>query len=272
MIILTSLICAVLAAWWFVPPPGALGLEARLRTQAPDVAAQRRSRRWWFGVPIVAGPGIATAAALDGGRGAAVVVAVVIALGTVLRLTMSHTQARSARLARRSVTDACTTLASQVRVGRVATEALMTAADDCPILMQARAAHLLGGDVLSVWRTQSHARGCGGLAELARAWQISTQTGAPMAAALERVVDGMTTEDAVRAVVAGELAGPRATGKIMAVLPVLGLAMGYALGGDPVGFLLEGVLGWSCLVGGVALASAGVLWVESLAQRAAVEG
>ena len=92
-----------------------------------------------------------------------------------------------------------------------------------------------------------------------------------MAAALERVTANLADDHALAATVAAELAGPRATGKIMAVLPACGLALGYALGGDPVGFLLSGTLGWACLVGGVALAATGVLWVERLARRAAGE-
>ena len=58
----------------------------------------------------------------------------------------------------------------------------------------------------------------------------------------------------------------------MAGLPLCGIALGYALGGDPIEFLLQGPLGWGCLVCGVALAAAGVLWVEALAQQAAREG
>lgn len=93
-----------------------------------------------------------------------------------------------------------------------------------------------------------------------------------MAATLEAVADGMASDDAVRTVVAGELAGPRATGKLMAVLPLVGLALGYALGGDPVRFLLGGLLGWCCLVGGALLAAVGVMWVEALASHAAIDG
>ena len=93
-----------------------------------------------------------------------------------------------------------------------------------------------------------------------------------MATTLELVADGMASEEAVRTVVASELAGPRATGKIMAVLPLAGLALGYALGGDPVAFLLGGFVGWGCLIGGALLAAAGVLWVEALARNAAVNG
>ncbi len=270
--IILSLTCAVLATWAVLPRPPSDWSSGRLSTST-DGRRERRRLPWWLvALPPTAILGVATAAALAGGAGAALALAIAIALATAIRLAVSHARLRAAIAARRSVTDACAALAAQARVGRTPVEALITAAEDCPILAQAAAAHRLGGDVLPIWEAQSRRRGCGGLADLARAWAISTQTGAPIAATLELVADGMASEEAVRTVVAGELAGPRATGKIMAVLPLIGLALGYALGGDPVGFLLGGLLGWGCLVGGASLAAVGVLWVEALARHAAVEG
>ncbi|HEX8510882.1 MAG TPA: type II secretion system protein, partial [Propionibacteriaceae bacterium] len=78
--------------------------------------------------------------------------------------------------------------------------------------------------------------------------------------------EALSADVAARAVIAGELAAPRATGKIMAVLPLCGLGMGYLLGGDPGGYLLSSPWGWGCLVGGVTLAAAGVLWIDKLAR------
>jgi tight adherence protein B len=70
-------------------------------------------------------------------------------------------------------------------------------------------------------------------------------------------------------VVSGELASPRATGKVMAALPLCGIGMGYLLGGDPVAWLVADRLGWACLLGGAVLACTGVVWVEQLGRRAA---
>ena len=271
--IILSLMCAVLATWAVLPRAPSVWLSSRLSTSTNEKRERRRLRWWLVALPLIAGLGVATAGALAGGAAAALALAIAICLmprrsGSPYRMLGCE----PAVTARRSVTDACAALAAQVRVGRTPAEALITAAEDCPILAQAASAHRLGGDVLAIWEAQSRRRGCGGLADLARAWAISTRTGAPMAATLELVADGMASEEAVRTVVAGELAGPRATGKIMAVLPLVGLALGYALGGDPVGFLLGGLVGWGCLIGGALLAAVGVLWVEALAGHAAVEG
>jgi tight adherence protein B len=270
--IILSLTCAVLATWAVLPRAPSVWLSSRLSTSTNEKRERRRLRWWLVVLPLIAGLGVATAGALAGGAAAALALAIAICLMTAIRLAVSHARLRATVTARRSVTDACAALAAQVRVGRTPAEALITAAEDCPILAQAASAHRLGGDVLPIWEAQSRRRGCGGLADLARAWAISTRTGAPMAATLELVADGMASDEAVRTVVAGELAGPRATGKIMAVLPLVGLALGYALGGDPVGFLLGGLVGWGCLVGGALLAAVGVLWIEALARHAAVEG
>ena len=270
--IILSLMCAVLATWAVLPRAPSVWLSSRLSNGTNEKPETRRLRWWLMALPLIAGLGVATAGVLAGGAGAALAVAIAISLSTAVRLAVSHARLRAAITARRSVTDACGALAAQVRVGRTPAEALITAAEDCPILAQAASAQRIGGDVLAIWESQSRHRGCGGLTDLARAWAVSTRTGAPMASALELVAEGMASEEAVRTVVAGELAGPRATGKIMAVLPLAGLALGYALGGDPVGFLLGGFVGWGCLIGGALLAAAGVLWVEALARHAAVDG
>jgi tight adherence protein B len=267
--ILVSLICALLAVLAFLPRAPSAALHARL---AILESRTRQHRRWWYaGLAVLAVFSAGAVGSLAGGRAAAIALAAGIAVGTGWRLATSQIRMRAALQARTRVSEACAALAAQVRVGRLPFDALVTAAEDCPILRPACSVQHLGGDVAAVWAAQARQRGNGGLAELARAWQISTQVGAPMAPALERVAEGLATEESVRAVVAGELAGPRATGKIMAFLPVAGLALGYVLGGDPIGFLLQGLPGWTCLVGGVGLAAAGVLWVESLAQRAAIQ-
>jgi tight adherence protein B len=267
--ILVSLICALLAVLAYLPRAPSAALDARLAILETGAS---KHRRWWYaGLAVVAVFSAGAAGSLAGGRAAAIAVTAGIAVSTGWRLAASHVRMRAALDAQTRVTEACAALAAQVRVGRLPIEALATAAEDCPILRPACSIQHLGGDVVAIWRAQARQHGHRGLAELARAWQISTQVGAPMAAALERVAEGLATEESVRAVVAGELAGPRATGKIMAFLPVAGLALGYALGGDPIGFVLQGLPGWICLVGGVGLAAAGVLWVESLAQRAAIQ-
>jgi len=271
--IVWSLSLVVLAVLLFTTPPQAQLLAGRLDrgTQVaetkPDHAVGLR-RLWSLGATSVAAA-LTLAHSLRGMPGLVVGTAVLIVLGTCARLGWQSLAGRRASRARVEVAHACAVLASQLRVGRVQAEALRSAAADCPVLADGSRAQDLGGGVTAAWRERSFRPGHAGLADLARAWDVSARTGAPLARSLEQVADALTADVALRAVVAGELAAPRATGKIMAVLPFCGLGMGYLLGGQPLQFMLSSRYGWGCLLGGVLLAAAGVLWIDRLARRAA---
>ena len=88
-----------------------------------------------------------------------------------------------------------------------------------------------------------------------------------MAELLDQVAHALRSGQSVERTVAAELAGPRATGRVMAALPLCGIGLGYLLGGDPLGFLVGGPFGWACLVLGASLAAGGVLWIEWLARQ-----
>ena len=68
--------------------------------------------------------------------------------------------------------------------------------------------------------------------------------------------------------IASELAGPRASALLLAGLPVLGLAMGAAMGADPVSTLLGTGAGLTLLSLGLALEIAGVLWSRRIVRSA----
>jgi tight adherence protein B len=278
--IVICLTCAALAVWWAVPPPARPDrMEPPLAAGPSPGSVPAASSGWsgspgWSTVGGVLGCGLLVVAGLllDGGRGAVLGAALAAISGTVAGLIRQRRRRGSALHGRVEVARACAALAAQLRVGQVPSEALAVAAADCPVLREARDAQDLGGDVTRVWRGQAGRPGLAGLIELARAWQVSSKSGAPMSAVLEHVADGMAAEQSLRAVVAGELSAPRATGKVMAALPGCGVGLGYLLGGEPIGWLLAGPLGWGCLLGGVILACLGVLWIEVLAELAAGRG
>jgi tight adherence protein B len=220
-------------------------------------------------VLVVAFGGILAAAVLGGPRAAVLATAVSVVGLTVRGLLRQRVARRSERRAGRQVARGCSLISSHLRVGLVPSEALAAAAAEVPVLREGANVLQLGGDPIRIWQQQAKRSGHGGLRELAQAWQISTQTGAPMSAMLEQVAAGLTADESLGAVVASELSAPRATGKVMAALPVCGIVLGYLLGGDPITWLLERPVGWGCLIGGVLLACLGVLWIEALARRAA---
>lgn len=265
----------VLAVLLFIPPAESRLVGARLAAidEALEVDLGGSGRRSWGWVGLGVGLGVLFLCYRLGRLPAvAAGVASLIVIATSARLLLQDRSLRRAAQLRVLVAHACNVLASQIRVGRVPAEALTSAACDCPVLADAARVQDMGGDVTTVWRTAATQPGQAGLADLARAWQVSARTGAPLAHSLEQVAAALTADVALRAVIAGELAAPRATGKIMAVLPLCGLGMGYLLGGDPLHFLLSSPIGWGCLVFGASLAAAGVLWIDHLSRLAGEQG
>ena len=274
------LTCAALAAWLAVRRP----TEQRLRTrldpglsemkEAPQLASQRgrRRRSWSYAAMLIIVLALIIATGyLANARGAVLACAAFAASATVARLITQHRRRRSALRARADVAQACTVLASYLRVGQVPAAALAIAAADCQVLREGHQAATLGGDVVEVWRQQSRRAGHSGLLELSRAWQVSVEAGAPMSATLDQVAASLAADQALTRVIDSELATARATSKIMAALPACGVAIGYLLGGDPGRWLLAGPSGWACVLVGVVLACAGVLWIEALARQASGE-
>jgi tight adherence protein B len=64
--------------------------------------------------------------------------------------------------------------------------------------------------VLGVWRQQAQRAGHRGLLELARAWQVSVETGAPMSSTLDQVATSLSADEELSRVVNSELAEARA--------------------------------------------------------------
>lgn len=170
------------------------------------------------------------------------------------------------------VARACSLVAAEVRAGRSPEGAVGVVAGDCPVLVPAAAALGVGDDVVRTWRHQATGPGCNGLADLARAWEVSRACGAPMGPSLDQVADSLEREAEVSRLVRGELASAQATGRLMAVLPLVGIGLGHSIGGRPVDFLLHTTIGLACLVAAVVLACAGTLWTTALARTPGREG
>lgn len=105
---------------------------------------------------------------------------------------------------------------------------------------------------------------------LAAAWAVALESGAPLAGALDRVAESLRAlADADRQVDLA-VAGPVATARIVALLPLLGLAMGLLIGADPLGVLFGTLPGALVGLGGAALLVGGVRWNRRLVGSARV--
>lgn len=266
MIILTVLLAAF-AAYLIMPVGDGRRTLRRLAADEPGPARAGRSRRWLILLPAGVA-GLVVGFMIDGLRGAVYAAVAGIVAGLGIRLATSGGRRFRAVRAEAQIADACRALAAEVRVGKIPADALASAATDHPILAEADRVHRLGGDVVRTWRSHAHRPGHGGLLDLARGWALCQATGAPLAAALDQIADNLVSDQAIRMMVAGELAAPRASGKIMAALPLLGIGLGYLIGGDPIAFLWHEPIGWGCLLVGSGLAATGILWIDGLAARA----
>ena len=106
------------------------------------------------------------------------------------------------------------------------------------------------------------------LARVVLAWRMSARTGAPLAEVLARVRADLADGAATRRDVQAAVAGPKASASLLALLPMLGLALGAAMGADPVAILIATPAGRILLCLGVVLDAAGVLWSNRLVRRA----
>jgi len=158
-------------------------------------------------------------------------------------------------------------MAAELRAGRSPAQALYSAAAVLPELGPAAAAADLGEDVAAVLRALE-LPGRYGTRALATAWAVAEAGGARLAVVIDRFAAGIREEWEIQDEVHAALAAPRSTARVLAMLPLAGIGLGYATGGDPTAFLLESPAGLGCLVVGVGLAVTGVAWVERLARSA----
>ena len=164
--------------------------------------------------------------------------------------------------------DICDAFVSELSAGSPPPRMLAHVAADWPFLASVARTADLGGDVAKGLRALAATPGRDALADIAAAWEVSVRSGAGLAGVLDRLSRALREDDEARQEVIASLAAPRATARVLAVLPVFGLALGSGIGGDPVGVLFETLLGAICLAVGSALAVGGLFWVEHIADAA----
>lgn len=161
-------------------------------------------------------------------------------------------------------------LGGEVGSGAEPRAALAAAAGDQPLLAEVvAAARSPDGDVAAKLHGLG-ARPGGALArDLAIVWAVADRTGASLAVPVARLFAAAREDERVRRELAAQLAGPRATARLLAGLPVLGLAIGASLGAQPARFLLATAPGRACLLIGAALLMVGLRWSRAIHRQAA---
>lgn len=167
----------------------------------------------------------------------------------------------------------CQGLAAELSTGQTAGEALARAVSaaefpDPVALRPLIAAARDGGDVPAALLAVAPEQGGEALRRLAACWQVSVTVGAALSVLVDRVAGSLREAQAHRQDVAAQLAGPRATARLLAGLPVLGLLMAAGLGMRPLHFLFGSPAGAACLAVGLALDGCGLWWTRHLVIRA----
>lgn len=246
-----------------------LGRLGRLIPAVPTRASRRPPRLRARTAGLLCCAAGALAAGVLGGVALGVAAAVVAA--TVTTLVCAALARRRDWRRRRSLLAAVRLLVVELEAGSRPDAALQAAASSvagvpqyAQVFTAAASAATLGGDVDEVFLTS----GCGALGPLGHAWRLGSLTGAPMADVLARVAGDLSEHERQQQAVAVALAGPRSSAAMLAGLPVLGIALGGAMGARPLSFLFGAPGGRLLCCVGVLLDAAGVLWTQRLMQRA----
>lgn len=160
------------------------------------------------------------------------------------------------------VIQALSGLAAELEAGLPPAEALQRSAGQPPSWPQAAVAARWGADIPTALDADAASRPV--LAQVAACWRVGAQ-GAGLAASIRQVAMTARLAEDVRVEMEGQLAGPRATGRMLAVLPLVGLALGSMLGADPLAWLITTLPGRMCLLAGGLLTVTGAWWTARIA-------
>ncbi|RBY94068.1 pilus assembly protein TadB [Blastococcus sp. TBT05-19] len=168
-----------------------------------------------------------------------------------------------------TLTEVLAALAAELRAGRTLEEAVRGAVADCSDRAVAdalvRAVRVPGTAVDGI---EAPADGmAAALDRLSAAVALSARTGCSLAAVVSAVEDDLRARQRRRRELLVATAGPRASARLLAGLPLLGLAMGSGVGADPWQVLTGTGTGQVLLVVGVVLEAAGIAWTGRLVRR-----
>lgn len=179
---------------------------------------------------------------------------------TAARL-FGHRREREA--ARKAAIDALAALAAELRAGTPQQRALQITGQS--VWPSACGAVRFDGDVTEA--LLHDARNITLLTPLAASWSVTSQHGSGLALAVTRMAEQARIAEDVRVQLAAQMAGPRATARILMLLPLFGISMGVLMGVNPLAWLLGTPLGLGCLLGGVLLTALGYWWTSRIVAR-----
>ena len=216
---------------------------------------------------------LGVAALLVSGLGAAI--AVVVAGLTFLRRWRTRGELRGKLAATEGMAQALSGLVAELNAGANTAAAATAVAEDADpesaaVLVAVAGAVRLGGDVDRAVRqcSASAPHLAGVLRPLAAALTLARRHGLPTAQVLDAVRKDVDGRLRFSKQVQARMAGPRASGTVLAALPAVGIGLGQLMGAAPLRVLLTTGIGQGLLAIGTILACAGVLWIAKLTTQA----
>jgi tight adherence protein B len=187
-------------------------------------------------------------------------------------LVVAFRQSRQRRWAehdaqRAAITNLCTALRAELEAGLQPRAAFTSAVWSYPELrdLAEQAGHPENEhDLPSLLTEHAERLGRRALRSLAACWYAADRHGIALADAIAGIEEGLRAESARLRTTEVELAGIRATILLLAALPLFGVALGLALGTNPLNTLLHNAFGQLSLMLGVGLDLIGLLWTDRL--------
>ena len=172
---------------------------------------------------------------------------------------------------RRKLLDGIDIVIGELKIGAHPSAAAEAAAAECTgvvaeVLAVAAARSRLGGsgaDGIEAADTTITAE----LARIGQAWRVAETHGLALAELLTAARTDLLGRLRFRSRTESSLAGARATGNVLAGLPVLGILLGQLMGAAPLKVLFGGGTGGVLLVVGTAFACAGLLWTDAITSK-----
>lgn len=214
---------------------------------------------------------VITAVAIAAFGGVCALIAAVVVVGTAVHRRSAKRRRRHRRGERDSLITGLDTVIGELRVGAHPAIACGTAATEC-IGSVAEAFGTAAGRARLGGTAHAGLRVIGSpvsteLAVLAGAWRVADEHGLGLVGLLGAARGDLLARNRFRDRTEASLAGARATGTVLACLPVLGVLLGQAMGAAPLAVLLGGGLGGVLLALGCGLCCAGLLWTDAITER-----
>jgi len=208
---------------------------------------------------------------------------VVLGIGPAIAVAIAGITARAQWRARartlqriaaaEAMSEAIHGMAAELRAGAHPVAAAESAAQDAKppadaVLTAMVTTARLDGDMATVQRRFTHDIPVPALRPLTNAWTLAHTQGLPLADIMDAVRTDVAGQVRFAKKVKARMAGPQASGTVLAGLPIVGVLLGEAMGADPLHVLLTNPLGQALLVTGTALICLGLHWINKLTTQA----